>query len=268
MAALPCYYIPHGGGPCFFMDWTLGPADTWDKMAAFLRGLADSAGARPRALLVVSAHWEADPIRINSAPAPQLIYDYYGFRPHTYQIRYDAPGAPWLADRASALLAAAGIAAARDPEHGLDHGVFIPCKLIYPDADVPLVQLSLRPDLDPDAHLAIGSALAPLRDEGVLLIGSGMSYHNMAILMHQPATNPAGDAFDAWLRESCTATSAERNRRLTDWRTAPGAAQSHPREEHLLPLHVIAGAAGADTGPCIDEDRVLGAPVSAFRFGG
>lgn len=266
-ATLPCYYIPHGGGPCFFMDWTLGPADTWDRMAAFLRGLADSAGTRPRALLVVSAHWEADPIRINSAQTPPLIYDYYGFPPHTYQIRYDAPGAPWLAARASALLAGAGIAAVQDAEHGFDHGVFIPCKLIYPDADVPIVQLSLRPDLDPESHLAIGSALAPLRDEGVMLIGSGMSYHNMSILMHQPATNAPGDAFDAWLRETCTANPGERNRRLTAWRTAPGAAQSHPREEHLLPLHVMAGAAGSAVGRCIYQDRVLGAPVSAFQFG-
>ncbi|MGD9984307.1 MAG: class III extradiol ring-cleavage dioxygenase [Porticoccaceae bacterium] len=266
-AALPCYYIPHGGGPCFFMDWTLGPADTWDRMAAFLRGLAATVGTRPRALLIVSAHWEADPVRVNSALAPPLIYDYQGFPPHTYQLRYDAPGAPWLADRVCDLLGAAGIAAAQDPEHGLDHGVFIPCKLIYPDADIPVVQISLRPDLNPGAHLALGAALAPLRREGVLLIGSGMSYHNMAILMHRPATNPAGDAFDAWLQDACTTSPDERNRRLDAWHKAPGASHAHPREEHLLPLHVIAGAAGVDAGVCVYRDRVLGAPVSAFRFG-
>ncbi|MBK6959825.1 MAG: dioxygenase [Gammaproteobacteria bacterium] len=265
-AALPCYYIPHGGGPCFFMDWTMGPADTWDRMAAFLRGLAAAVGTRPRALLIISAHWEANPVRINSALAPPLIYDYQGFPPHTYQLRYDAPGAPWLADRASALLGAAGIASAQDPAHGLDHGVFIPCKLIYPDADIPVVQISLHPDLDPGAHLALGAALAPLRREGILLIGSGMSYHNMAILIRQPETNPAGDAFDAWLRDACVADPDARNRHLAAWHQAPGASHAHPRAEHLLPLHVIAGAAGADPGLCIYRDRVLGAPVSAFQF--
>jgi len=112
------------------MDWTLGPADTWDRMAVFLRGLAATVGARPRALLIVSAHWEADPVRVNSALALPLIYDYQGFPPHTYQLRYDAPGAPWLADRVCDLLGAAGIAAVQDSEHGLAHGVFIPCKLI------------------------------------------------------------------------------------------------------------------------------------------
>lgn len=268
MGALPCFYLPHGGGPCFFMDWELGPADTWDRMEALLRGLLGTLPARPRALLVISAHWEADPVRINGSPQPELIYDYYGFPPHTYELRYPAPGDPALAARIAGSLHAAGIAAAVDPAHGLDHGVFIPGLLIHPPADIPVVQISLHPGLDPAFHLALGAALAPLRREGVLILGSGMSYHNMAILMRQPQRNPAGEAFDAWLAESCALPRIERDSRLAHWAEAPGAREAHPREEHLLPLHVVAGAAGEDRGQRIYRDRVLGAPVSAFAFGG
>lgn len=266
MVALPCYYIPHGGGPCFFMDWTLGPADTWERMAAFLRGLLAELPARPRAVLMISAHWEADPVRVNATATPELIYDYYGFPPHTYQLRYPAPGSPELAGEVAALLRTAGIAAELDPAHGLDHGSFIPGMLINPPADIPMVQLSLHPGLDPGFHLALGAALAPLRAQGVLILGSGMSYHNMAVLMRQPRENPAGDAFDAWLVDSCALPAAERARRLSAWQQAPGGREAHPREEHLLPLHVVAGAAGNATGTCIYHDRVLGAPVSAFAF--
>jgi aromatic ring-opening dioxygenase catalytic subunit (LigB family) len=268
MGALPCCYIPHGGGPCFFMDWELGPADTWDRMAAFLRGLLAGLPERPRALLVISAHWEADPIRLNGSPRPELIYDYYGFPPHTYELRYPAPGDPALAAHIAELLGAAGVEALLDPDHGLDHGVFIPGLLIRPEADLPIVQLSLHPDLDPARHLALGAALAPLRREGVLILGSGMSYHNMAVLMQQPQRNPAGDAFDAWLAETCALPRLQRDRRLITWAEAPGARDAHPREEHLVPLHVVAGAAGEDRGACIYRDRVLGAPVAAFAFGG
>ena len=265
MTALPCLYIPHGGGPCFFMDWTLGPADTWERMAVFLRGLLAGLPARPRALLVISAHWEADPIRINSTAAPEQIYDYYGFPPHTYQLRYSAPGSPELAAQAAGLLRTAGIPVQLDPAHGLDHGVFIPGMLIHPPADIPVVQLSLHPDLNPGFHLALGAALAPLRDQGVLILGSGMSYHNMAVLMQQPRDNPAGDAFDDWLVDTCALPRSERDPRLIAWQEAPGARQAHPREEHLIPLHVVAGASG-ERGTCIYRDRVLGAPISAFAF--
>lgn len=268
MAALPCYYIPHGGGPCFFMDWKLGPADTWARMAAFLRGLLTGLPARPQALLVISAHWEADPVRVNGTATPELIYDYYGFPPHTYQLSYPAPGSPQLAAQVVERMRADGIAAELDPTHGLDHGTFIPGLLIHPPVDIPVVQLSLHPKLDPGFHLALGAALAPLRDRGVLILGSGMSYHNMAVLMHQPRENPAGDAFDDWLMETCALPRSERERRLIDWLDAPGARDAHPREEHLIPLHVVAGAAGEDPGHCNYRDRVLGAPVAAFVFGG
>ena len=172
-------YIPHGGGPCFFMKWTRGPEDVWDKMAASLRALGDSLPERPKALLVVSAHWEEEEPTVLSQPNPALLYDYYGFPPHTYELKWPAPGSPELAGRVRELLDGAGMPSRSNSERGFDHGVFIPLLLAFPKADIPTVQLSLRAGLDAKEHLAIGRALAPLRDEGVLIIGSGMSYHNM-----------------------------------------------------------------------------------------
>src|SRR5580704_1520541 len=163
--ALPTLYIPHGGGPCFFMDWN--PPHIWDKLAAWLGKLGESLG-RPRAVLVVSGHWESQAFCATSHPRPPLIYDYYGFPEHTYRIQYPAPGAPGLAQEISELLLGNGINSETDPVRGFDHGVFIPFKVIYPHADVPIVQLSLKAGLDPAAHIALGRALAPLRHQDVL----------------------------------------------------------------------------------------------------
>ncbi|MBQ0718816.1 MAG: dioxygenase [Gammaproteobacteria bacterium] len=263
----PTLYIPHGGGPCFFMDWTMGPADTWDKMENWLRGLADSIGGRPTQIVVCSAHWEGEQIRINASPQPPLIYDYNNFPPHTYQLEYPAPGSPQLAGQIQSLLIEAGIKAELDVEHGLDHGTFIPFKLIYPDADIPLVQISLRNDLDPAHHLAVGRALSPLRQEGTLIVGSGMSYHNMQTLMTPGNDKVDALQFDSWLRTACANKGSEREQLLCHWQSAPAAREAHPREEHLLPLMVAAGAAGNEAGIAIYRDQVLGAQVSAIQFG-
>jgi len=263
---LPALYIPHGGGPCFFMDWTRGPPDTWNRMADWLRSIDGSLPSRPEALLVISAHWEANLPTVTSAAAPTLVYDYYGFPPHTYELRWPAPGSPRVAARARGLLAAAGLEAREDPERGLDHGVFVPLKVAYPDAQLPTVQLSLRVGLDPAEHLAIGRALAPLREEGVLIVGSGMSYHNMRGFMTAPAREHSA-RFDAWLAETITEPAATRDAHLIEWTSAPSARESHPREEHLLPLMVVAGAAGQDVGARVFSDEVMGVVVSAFRFG-
>lgn len=262
---LPTLFVPHGGGPCFFMDWTMGPPDTWDRMAAWLRQLASTLPSRPRAVLVISGHWEADAFTAGSNPRPPLIYDYYGFPEHTYQLKYDAPGSPELASRAVELLASSGLPARTDPERGYDHGVFVPFKLIFPNADVPVVQLSLRHGLRPDEHLAAGRALAPLREEGVLIVGSGMSYHNLRGF--GPAAAEPSAQFDAWLTRAVTAPPGERDAALARWESAPAARTAHPREEHLLPLMVVAGAAADDVGQQIFTDRVMGAIVSAYRFG-
>ena len=263
---MPTLYIPHGGGPCFFMAWTAGPADTWDRMGAWLRGLRATIGV-PRAIVVVSAHWEAEAFSVTGHPGPSLIYDYYGFPEHTYRIEYPAPGSPVLAERIRTLLGQAGTRVRVDPERGFDHGVFIPFKLIYPDADIPIVQLSLQTGLAPGAHLDAGAAIAPLRREGVLIVGSGMSYHNLRRFGVE--NNADSDRFDAWLGETvCAADASVRNDGLRAWQRAPAAREAHPREEHLLPLMVVAGAAENDPGERIFSDRVMGATVSAYRFGG
>jgi aromatic ring-opening dioxygenase catalytic subunit (LigB family) len=267
---LPTLYIPHGGGPCFFMDTPPGlPRDLWDRMAAYLRGIDAALGRRPQSVLVISGHWETERPTVNTAMRPPLLFDYYGFPEHTYRLTYPVSGSPRLARRVRDVLAAAGIASDEEPERGLDHGVFIPFKLIYPDADVPVVQLSLNRSLDAATHLSLGSALAPLRDEGVLIVGSGMSYHNLRDLFtSEPRALRAAVEFDGWLNETVTeADPVERERKLAAWHQAPGARAAHPRPEHLIPLMVAAGAAAADPGRRTYNEPLLGKPVSGFQFG-
>jgi aromatic ring-opening dioxygenase catalytic subunit (LigB family) len=265
-ARLPTLYIPHGGGPCFFMDWTMGPADTWDRMADWLRSIGPSLPRRPDKLLVISAHWEKEVPTVIRSKSPPLLYDYSGFPKSTYELTWPAPGAPELAERVSGLLSSAGIASAETTERGNDHGVFIPLKVAFPEAEFPTVQLSLQAGLDPRSHLAIGRALAPLRDEGVLIIGSGMSFHNMRTFM-TAAAKADSEAFDDWLSFAVADTPAARDQALEKWTDAPRARACHPREEHLLPLMVAAGAAGKDLGQVVFRDFVMGSTVSAVRFG-
>jgi aromatic ring-opening dioxygenase catalytic subunit (LigB family) len=268
MNKLPTLYLPHGGGPCFFMDWTMGPPDTWNRMADWLRSIDGQLPSRPKALLVVSAHWEAPVPTVTASKSPPLLYDYSGFPPHTYQLRWPAKGSPELAGRVQELLAKADIETGADGTRGFDHGVFVPLKVAFPDAQLPTVQLSLKAGLDPEQHLAIGRALAPLREEGVLLVGSGMSYHNMRAFM-----SPSGQAleqsrsFDAWLARTVALEPRERDAGLAAWQRAPFARDCHPREEHLLPLMVVSGAAGQDRGKRVFGDLVMGVAVSAVQFG-
>ncbi|BFR49765.1 dioxygenase [Nitratidesulfovibrio sp. HK-II] len=267
MARQPAFYIPHGGGPCFFMDWT--PPGTWDALAAWLRRLPETLPEPPAALLVISAHWEEPVFTLATTPDPGLLFDYYGFPPHTYQLRWPAPPAPGLFPRVRALLDGAGIFLDEDPERDFDHGVFVPLLLSYPQATIPTLQLSMRHDLDPAAHLALGRALAPLRDEGVLVVGSGMSYHNMrAFRRADNLPLPDSDVFDTWLTATVTdADPARRNHALARWQAAPAARDSHPRADHLLPLMVVAGAAGDDIGQRVFACRAMGATIAAYRFG-
>jgi len=266
---MPTVFIPHGGGPCFFMDWD--PTDTWDKQRKFLEDLPASLAQKPKALLVISGHWEERQFTIQKNPAPPLLFDYGGFPPHTYELTWPAPGDPVLSDRVKALLESAGFPTGTDTARGFDHGVFIPLKVAYPDAHIPCVQLSLRNDLDPEAHLAVGRALAPLREEGILIIGSGNTYHNMQKMMRAMRGGNTGGVngqeFDRWLSDAICANPADRDRMLAQWASAPGARDANPREEHLMPLHVVAGAALADRGTKTLEDVVLGAIESAFQFG-
>lgn len=261
----PVLFLPHGGGPCFFMDWTWGPSDTWKSTRGFLESLAASLPVQPKALLVVSGHWEEPAFTVGSGVAPKLIYDYSGFPAHTYQLTWPAPGDPALASRVAETLRAAGLPAASDSNRGYDHGVFVPLKVAFPDAEIPVVTLSLDHSLDPALHIAAGRALAPLRDEGVLIIGSGMSFHNLRGYF-LPQTAERAQAFDAWLTSAIEAPGAERNALLTKWRSGPFATYAHPREEHLIPLMVASGAGGDGAGRRVFTDQPMGAQISAFRF--
>lgn len=257
----PTFFIPHGGGPCFFMD---DPNGIWTGMAAFLRSLPSLLSAPPKAILLVSGHWETQGFAFTGSARPPLIYDYSGFPPESYQLRYDVPGSPEVARRAAALLGDAGMAAAVDGSRGLDHGVFVPLKVAFPGADVPVVEMSVEHSLDPALHLAAGRALAPLRDEGVLIIGSGMSFHNMRGYGDPHFTAPSAE-FDGWLTAAVRAKADARAALLSDWEQAPAARQSHPREEHLIPLMVAAGAAD-DPGQRVYSEAVMKTAISGFRF--
>jgi aromatic ring-opening dioxygenase catalytic subunit (LigB family) len=202
---------------------------------------------------------------VTTAQKPPLLFDYYGFPAESYQLTWPAPGEPALAARVRQLLDEAGITTAESGQRGFDHGTFVPLKLAYPDAEVPTVQLSLKAGLEPSEHLAIGRALAPLRDEGVFIIGSGMSYHNMRGM--GPQGRPWAATFDAWLRDAVTKPAAERDARLAAWDTAPAARSAHPREEHLLPLMVVAGAAGNDLGRVAYRGTLMGLELSGYAFG-
>jgi len=266
MARLPTYFVSHGGGPWPWMREQTGTL--YDKLAASLGALRVEAGAAVKAVLVVTSHWEAPQFMVSSGSTPGMVYDYGGFPPHTYQISYPAPGAPGLAQRVADLLNGAGHPAGLDPQRGFDHGTFSMLYPVYPEARMPVVQLSLRGDLDPAAHLAAGRALAPLRDEGVLIIGSGLSFHNLR--QFGPSGKAASHAFDGWLQHTLlTLAPAEREAALLRWDTAPAARAAHPREEHLIPLMVALGAAEHEAAACVyHEDAFMGSlAVSSFRFG-
>ena len=262
----PAIFLPHGGGPCFFMDWTWGAADTWHTTQRFLEGLAATLPEPPKAILVVSGHWEEPAFTASAAAQPELIFDYSGFPEHSYRLTWPAPGSPELAERVAGLLVRAGLPSALSANRGFDHGVFVPLKVVFPDAQIPVVSLSLAASLDPALHLAVGRALAPLRDEGVLIIGSGMSFHNLRGYL-QPETPKRATAFDDWLTSAVESPAAERDALLTGWRSAPFAAYAHPREEHLIPLMVVAGAGGDAQGTRVFGDQPMGAAISAYRFG-
>jgi aromatic ring-opening dioxygenase catalytic subunit (LigB family) len=266
MSRLPTYFVSHGGGPWPWMKDQYGAA--YAALEASLVDIKRQVGVRPQAVLVVTSHWETDEFTISSGTAPGMIYDYGGFPPHTYQIRYPAPGQPRLARRVAQLLNDAGQPARLDPDRGFDHGTFSMLAPIYPEADMPVVQLSIRHGYDPAVHLAAGRALAPLRDEGVLILGSGLSFHNLR--QFGPGGALASHAFDAWLQHVLLELKpADREQAMLHWSEAPYARMAHPREDHLVPLWVAMGAAEQEATACVyHEDSFFGAlTVSSFRFG-
>jgi aromatic ring-opening dioxygenase catalytic subunit (LigB family) len=262
---MPVVFLPHGGGPWPFVDIGIGSKAEQAELANYLRSVAQLPKTPPKAVLVISAHWEEPVHTVMSGAHPPLLYDYYGFPPESYEITWPAPGEPVLAGRVRELLSRAGIQSAENTERGFDHGTFVPLKLAYPNADLPTVQLSLKRGLDPAEHLALGRALAPLREEGVFIVGSGMTYHNLRAF--GPQSSAVAEQFDGWLRATAGLEASERDQRLTAWASAPSARQAHPREEHLLPLMVIAGAAGSDRGQLAYGGKILGLRLSAYHFG-
>jgi len=203
---------------------------------------------KPSAIIVISAHWEEEIVTVTSGANPALIYDYYGYPKESYDIKYPCPGSPFLADQVYQLLSAGGIKARQDKQRGFDHGLFIPLKIMYPEADIPCIQLSLVENLSPKEHLQIGNALSEVDRDDILIIGSGFSFHNMKAFFTTETheARAMNEAFEQWLIDTCSSTSIdeqERGQRLENWQQAPFARYCHPREEHLLPLHVCYGVA-------------------------
>lgn len=264
MTTMPTIYLPHGGGP-----WPWTPAFTptlardYVALRAYLEELPRALPGRPTGIVVVSAHWEAALPTVIVSDQPTMLYDYQGFPADTYAIRWDAPGSPQLAAKVRQLLSAAGIESAEEHRRGFDHGTFVPMKLAFPSADIPTIQLSLDAGYDPQRHLAMGRALASLREQGVLIIGSGMSWEDFRARDVVRRSN----AFDEWFRHAAVAERETRDRMLANWTEAPHAREAHPHEEHLLPMMVAAGAAGADVGRIAFTGSLMGIRVSAVHFG-
>ena len=257
-------YFSHGGGPLPILG------DAGHKaMVTFMHGLGSHL-QKPDAILVISAHWEEAIATVTSGLNPPLFFDYYGFPDEAYELSYPAPGNPDVAIRVAERLKLNDIPATLNAERGFDHGMFIPLKLMYPEAGIPVVQLSLLSSLDPAAHVGLGRALRELSDENILVLGSGFSFHNMrAFSWTGPdVADPQNDRFQDWLIDTCAGTrsQAEREQQLIDWENAPAARYCHPREEHLLPLHVCAGMAGTPA-TVIFDDSILGKRSVAFRWG-
>lgn len=236
----PAIFINHGGGPMPLMGKQ--PTLVNHMQEAVQKYIPE----KPKAIVILSAHWESDPIKITNYNEPQsLYYDYHGFPPETYKYKYPAPGSNELSHKIQGLLKDNGIQSQFDTDRGLDHGVFVPLMIMYPDADIPVVAVSLDASLRSDANMKIGQALGPLRNDGVLIIGSGYTFHNMQSFFHPTAASiKASSDFNAWLKDTMLSTSSpdDMKEALIDWDQAPGARKSHPREEHLLPLFMTAAA--------------------------
>jgi aromatic ring-opening dioxygenase catalytic subunit (LigB family) len=261
---LPTYFISHGGGP---WPWLPDMRKMLASLEVSLANMPKEIGTRPRAVLMVSGHWEARDFAVMSSAHPPMVYDYSGFPPFTYQIKYSAPGAPELAARTRDLLTAAGLPCHLDATQGFDHGVFAPMQVMYPAADMPTFQVSLKHGYNVAEHLALGRALAPLRDEGVLIVGSGLSYHNLRLF--GPGARAPSAAFDAWLSEAMASDPARRVELLKGWEKAPSARTCHPQEDHLVPLFAAVGAAEGERATRVYHDTNVfgGVTASSWRVG-
>lgn len=235
MTRLPSLFVSHGAPTLLIQD---GPAHR------FLAGYGATLG-KPRAILIASAHWESNRLLASTAERPETIYDFYGFPKALYQMTYDAPGAVEVAQQAISALRAAGVQGDTDPARGLDHGAWVPLRLMYPDAEIPVTQISIQTGLGPAQQLAVGRALAPLRDAGVLIVGSGSATHNLSEFRGAAPDAPPPEWVAAFADWTHSALREGRTNDLLDYRrTAPHAVRNHPTEEHFLPLFTALGAGG------------------------
>ncbi|HEX7385969.1 MAG TPA: class III extradiol ring-cleavage dioxygenase [Castellaniella sp.] len=262
----PIYFVSHGGGP---WPWMPEQAAMYAPLTQALQSIPAQLPQSPAAILMVSAHWITQgAVQVTSAANPGMLYDYYGFPAPTYQIHYRAPGSPELAGRVTTLLQGQGVAVTADSQRGYDHGAFVPAYVMVPQATIPMVQLSIEAGFDPDFHHALGLALQPLRDENILIVGSGLSYHNLR--RFGPAGREPSAQFDAWLQDALIDRDLNaRQETLRRWSQAPSARIAHPMEDHLVPLFVASGAAGEDKATCFhhEVDAFGSLTVSSFRFG-
>lgn len=261
---LPVLFISHGGGP---WPYVKAMREHFALTEAELSKIPASLPAPPKAILVITGHWEEPQFTVSTASQPPMVYDYYGFPEHTYQVQYPAVGSPVLAKRVIELLAQAKVKVLKDDQRGFDHGTFVPLMLMYPNADIPVVMLSMKTTYDPLEHIKLGEALMPLRDEGVLIIGSGLTYHNMRGFGRSESLEPSVQ-FEQYLYQAVNNPDVEqRKQALVDWEQAPFARVVHPREDHLIPLMVAVGAAGDSAGKRLFIDTVFEVAMATYQFG-
>lgn len=263
---MPVYYVSHGGGP---WPWIENARSAYADLAHCLAQIPTELPQAPTAILMVSAHWESEAtFLLQSHPQPPMLYDYYNFPPHTYEVQYPASGAPAFAQQVQQLLQGAGISAALDAERGFDHGAFVTAYMMYPEANIPMVQLSIDANYDPAQHIALGAALQPLREQGVVIMGSGASYHNLRLMGAEGAVPSV--QFDGWLENALLNTSySERIAQMLHWDQAPGARIAHAREDHLVPLFVALGASTASDAVTriLTTTSARGIKNASYRFG-
>ncbi|MCX7278345.1 MAG: class III extradiol ring-cleavage dioxygenase [Burkholderiales bacterium] len=263
-ARMSVYFLSHGGGP---WPWVDGMKQMFAKTAREFAALPSRLPAKPKAVLIITGHWEAARFSVSTSERPPIDYDYFGFPEHTYRLQYPAPGSPALAGQIQQLLAKAGFECAGDAGRGFDHGTFVPLSLMYPDADVPIVLLSLRSDYSAVDHIRVGEAISSLRDDGVLIMGSGLTYHSMRGF-GRSASTPVAEAFEAYLNAAIgQPDAAKRSDMLVQWEQAQGARLAHPQEDHLLPLMVVAGAAGQDVSHRVFVDHAMSVAMASYQFG-
>lgn len=261
----PVLYLPHGGGPMPLMN---DPAHA--GLIRFLKHLP-STFARPEAIVVISGHWEQAQAGVYAGEHHPMLFDYYGFPPETYRFDYPAPGSPEVARKIGEALRAAMLPCVMETRRGFDHGVFVPMMLLYPEAEIPVLQLSLLKGLDAAAHIRLGQALTSLREQNILFLGSGMSFHNLQAVFagEQPQLRAASDQFHQWLLHTIADPDtpvAQKHAALAQWDKAPYARFCHPREEHLLPLHVCAGIAGATPARVLFDEALMNHKVAGFGW--